>query len=535
MLAAAVLFTNGVIVTMNPAQPDAEAVLVKDGIIAAIGRAEALRKSAPPATVTRDLGGKTLIPGLYAAHDHFPGAGNLAVNLVNLSSPPVGPIRDIAGVIAALRDRAAKTPPGQWIRGAGYDDTLLAEKRHPTRADLDQVSPTHPIWISHVSGHLGVANSKALDLAGITRRTPKPAGGVIRKDAAGEPNGVFEESLGLVTRHIPAQSIEQRMAAIRESDSIYLRQGVTTAVIASNTASGWADLAAANSQGLIHLRLTSMFAGNAPQTIPEAFRDNDRLRFSAVKLVQDGSIQGFTGYLAEPYFTPFAGDAKYSGYAIRSREALAAMVKKLHDGGQQIAIHGNGDAAIDDILFAYRAAQKANPRPDARHRIEHCQTAREDQLDAMKELGVTPSFFIGHVYYWGDRHRDIFLGPARAARISPLASALRRGIPFTLHDDTPVTPVNPLMLVWGAANRITRDGKPLGPDQRIPVMDALRAVTLSAAWQNREEKRKGSIEPGKLADFAVLSENPLTIPPDRIREIAVLETIVAGETVFRRR
>ena len=155
MLAAAVLFTNGVIVTMNPAQPAAEAVLVKHGVIAATGRAADLKKTAPPDTAIRDLGGKTLVPGFYAAHDHFPGAGNLAVNLVNLSSPPVGPVRDIAGLIAALRERAATTPAGKWVRGAGYDDTLLAEKRHPTRADLDKVSTTHPIWISHVSGHLG--------------------------------------------------------------------------------------------------------------------------------------------------------------------------------------------------------------------------------------------------------------------------------------------------------------------------------------------------------------------------------------------
>jgi len=209
------------------------------------------------------------------------------------------------------------------------------------------------------------------------------------------------------------------------------------------------------------------------------------------------------------------------------------MVINLHRAGYQIAIHGNGDAAIDDILHAFEQAQRQYPRADARHRIEHCQVVREDQLDRIAELGITPSFFVGHVYYWGDRHRDIFLGPERAARISPLASAIRRGIRFTIHNDTPVTPVDPLHLVWCAVNRLTRSNQVLGAEQRISALEALRAVTIDAAWQNFEERRKGSIETGKLADFVILAENPLSIAPERIREIQVLETIVGGETVYR--
>ena len=207
-------------------------------------------------------------------------------------------------------------------------------------------------------------------------------------------------------------------------------------------------------------------------------------------------------------------------------------MKSLHRAGYQIAIHGNGDAAIDDILYAYREAQEDFPRTDARHRIEHCQMAREDQLDEMQELGISPSFFVGHAYYWGDRHRDIFMGPERAARLSPLKSAVDRGIRFTVHDDTPVTPVNPIQLVWDAVNRITTSGKVLGPAQRITPYQALRAVTIDAAWQNFEEDIKGSIEVGKLADFVVLEENPLTVDPEHIRDIRVLATIVGGKTIF---
>ena len=255
---------------------------------------------------------------------------------------------------------------------------------------------------------------------------------------------------------------------------------------------------------------------------------------SGVKLSQDGSLQGLTGYLTQPYHQQPAGSKNFAGYASRSRAALAASVLKYHRAGYQIAIHANGDAAIDDVLHAFRAAQAAFPRTDTRHRIEHCQTPREDQLDAIRELGITPSFFVGHVYYWGDRHRDRFLGPERAERISPLASAVRRGIRFSVHNDTPVTPVNPLLLVWCAVNRLTRDGRVLGPRERIPVMDALRAVTIDAAWQNFDEATRGSIEPGKFADFVVLAESPLTVDPVRLKDIAIVETVVGGRTVHRK-
>jgi predicted amidohydrolase YtcJ len=210
------------------------------------------------------------------------------------------------------------------------------------------------------------------------------------------------------------------------------------------------------------------------------------------------------------------------------------MVKELHRAGYQIAIHANGDAAIDDVLHAFREAQREYPRADARHRIEHCQMVRKDQLDTIRELDLTPSFFVGHVYYWGDRHRDIFMGPERAAGISPLASAAARGIRFTVHDDTPVTPVDPLRLAWTAVNRRTRNDQVLGPEEQVEPLVALRAMTIDAAWQNFEEDIKGSIEPGKLADFVILSENPLTVDPMTIKDIQVLETIVGGQTVYRK-
>ncbi len=531
---------SGTIVTMAREGDTAEAVAIRGGKITAVGSTKDIRALASAATKIVDLQGKTVLPGFYAAHDHFPSAGRVALFEVDLNSPPIGTMRSIDDIVAALRQRANSTPAGKWVVGRGYDDTLITELRHPTRHDLDRASTEHPIWIVHTSGHLGVGNSRALALAEITSKTPQPAGGAIRKDPmTGEPTGVIEERTSLVGRLLPSLSQQQRLEAVRLSDHEYLAKGVATTVIAGGAGNVVPDLLEARSRGWVHLRALAMLSGgqgDPPPLAQAAARSPtpEEVRISGVKIWQDGSLQGLTGFLTAPYQTQPEGKTAYAGYPSRSREALVEMVRRYHRAGYQIAIHANGDAAIDDVLFAYRAAQSEFPRPDARHRIEHCQTPREDQLDQNKELGITPSFFVGHVFYWGDRHESIFLGPERAARISPLASAAARGIRFTIHNDTPVTPVDPLLLVWCAVNRTMKNGKVLGPAQRIGTFAALKAVTIDAAWQNFEEASKGSIEVGKLADFVVLAENPLTVDPQRLGVIEIVETIVGGETCFKR-
>lgn len=535
------IWVNGTVVTME-GERVVQAVAVLGDLIVAVGSDAAVRGLAGPETRVVDLDGRTMTPGFYAAHDHFPGSGRVAVTQVDLNSPPIGGIENMDQLVAALRARAEELPEGQWVSGRGYDDTLLAEQRHPTRTDLDKASTTHPIYISHTSGHLGVANSLALELAGVTRDTPDPPGGVVRKDPdTGEPDGVFEESGGMVSRLIPPPTPEQTMEAYRWAVEDYVEDGVTTAVIAGGGRGSLAGLQRARDAGILTFRIITMMSRGAPgqPSAAEAggmvsgFGD-EYLKLGAIKIVQDGSNQGYTGYFTEPYHTPFKGDADYRGYPRRRREDLTTMVKELHETGYQIAIHANGDAAIDDVLHAFREAQLAFPREDARHRIEHCQMVRQDQLDAIAELNLSPSFFVGHVYYWGDRHRDIFMGPKRAAGISALRSSIDRGIRFTVHDDTPVTPVNPLQLVWVGVNRLTKTDQVLGPDERITPLEALRTVTIDAAWQNFEEDIKGSIAPGKLADLVILDGNPLTVDPTAIRDIQVQETIVGGETVYER-
>ena len=535
------IWLNGTIVTMEGDQT-AQAVAVLDDNIVAVGTDAEVGPLAGSQTRMVDLQGRTMTPGFYAAHDHFPGSGRVAVTQVDLNSPPIGAIENMDELVAALGDRARDLPEGQWISGRGYDDTLLAEQRHPTRADLDRASTTHPIYISHTSGHLGVANSLALELAGITRNTPNPEGGVVRKDPdTGEPDGVFEESGGMVSRLVPPPTPDQTMESYRVAVQDYVEDGVTTAVIAGGGRGTLAGLQRARDAGILTFRIITMMSRGSPGQptaaetggIISGFGDT-HLKVGAIKIIQDGSNQGYTGYFTEPYHTPFKGDPDYRGYPRRSRDDLVTMVKELHEAGYQIAIHANGDAAIDDVLYAFREAQREFPRRDARHRIEHCQMVRRDQLDAIAELNLSPSFFVGHVYYWGDRHRDIFMGPDRAAGISALRSSIDRGIRFTVHDDTPVTPVNPLQLVWVGVNRLTKSNQVLGPDERITPLEALRTVTIDAAWQNFEEDIKGSIAPGKLADFVVLSDNPLTVNPTEIRDITVLETIVGGKTVYER-
>jgi predicted amidohydrolase YtcJ len=543
-----VIYLNGAILTMDRNNSPAEALATMGDKIVSVGTTGAIQSLAGPATRIVDLAGKTLVPGLNEPHNHFAMYGVYALRMVNLQSPPLGAVSRIKDLIEALREKAGRTPKGEWIWGRGYDDTLMAEKRHPTRQDLDQASNEHPIFIAHVSGHLSVANSKALAIAGVTKDTIEPPGGVIRKDPKTlEPNGVLEEmpAQALVFRYLPPLTMDLRLEAMALAARDYLKTGVTScsdAGVAFPGVGSPAEIVAyqkATGQGQVPIRMTMMVGvefllgadGKSPSFVT-GFGD-DHLKIGPAKIIVDGSIQGYTGWLAEPYHVPIKGDSSYRGYPVTAPEKLNRLVLEAHKAGCQVAAHGNGDAAIDAILDAYQLAQKEFPRPDARHRIEHCQMAREDQLDRMAELGVSPSFFASHTYYWGDRHKAIFMGPERAQRISPLKSALKRGIKFTLHSDCPVTPVSPLFCVFAAVNRITRNGEVLGPEFRLSPEEALRAVTIDAAWQTFDEKIKGSIEAGKLADFTILAENPLAVSPEKIKDIQVEEVIIGGQSVYK--
>ena len=531
------VFRGGAVVTLDGENRVVEALGVEGDRIFAVGSEASVRAWAGESARVVELGGRALLPGFIDAHGHYPGAGIYA-HSADLNSPPIGRVEDIDGLVELLRARAEREDPGDWVIGMSYDDTLLRDARHPTRADLDRVSTEHPVGAVHISGHLAAVNTRGLAALGIGRETPDPPGGRIRRDAAGEPTGVLEETaMEPVMAGVMRPGLTGSLAIVQEANQRYLAAGVTTAQV-GYASEDLARLVWLSRLGLIPLRLViwpgaewmdAVLAGKSklPSSNPLW------VRFGAVKLIADGSIQGYTAYLREPYHVPPGDDPAERGYPRYPKDELRARVASYRAAGQQVAIHGNGDAAIDDILDALEAAQLGDPQLDARPVIIHAQTARPDQLARMKQLRAIPSFFVLHTYYWGDRHRERFLGPERAARISPTHTAQQQGVRFTLHCDSPVVPMEPLRLVWAAVNRRTTSGQELGPEKHIDVVSALRAVTIDAAFQHFEEDLKGSLESGKLADLVILERSPLAMPTDEIAGIPVLETIVGGETVWR--
>ena len=533
----ATVYVGGPILTMDADNRVVSALATDGERIALVGdEAQVLAWAEEKGARVVDLEGRALLPGFIDAHGHFPGAGITAV-FVDLNSPPIGDVSDIEDMVARLATRAQETSAGEWVVGIGYDDSLLADKRHPTRYDLDRATTAHPVAVLHISGHLAVANSAALGKLGFDQSSQDPEGGLIQRDSAGRPNGVLEETAMEPLAELMIPSASEGFKILMAGIDRYAEQGVTTAQSGVAVVGLMKMLDWVTWLGVNPIRVVLFPDASAGQAIldgeySEPSWDPLRVHSGAVKLIADGSIQGYTGYLSEPYYVPPGDDPSYRGYPRIPREELFELVAKFHEAGMQLAIHGNGDASIDDILDALEAAQQANPREDTRHIIIHAQMSRDDQLRRMKELGVIPSFFSLHTFYWGDRHRTIFMGPERAARMSPAASALRHGLRFTIHCDTPVVPMEPLRLVWSAVNRKTRSGFVVGEAERISPMQALRAVTIDAAYQHFEDADKGSLEPGKLADLVIVSRSPLD-DPETIDEIEVLETIVGGRTIYR--
>lgn len=526
-------FFNGNVITMNAQNEIAEAILLKDDMIHKVGSSQEILSLLPKGQPATDLKGNTLVPGLIDAHGHFPGEGLHAV-AADLNSPPVGNILDMSQVISALKKQAQNTSSGDWVRGFGFDDTTIAEKRHITVQELDAISTEHPIFVFHISAHMAVVNSFALKLLGIDKNTVNPEGGEYQRDKNGELTGLLLENAHQAAKQSALKFTPLEALAVTDfATKRYLQQGITTAqngLLQKNIF----DLVTLSARlDLYKIRQIIWPAQDTADAILNGEKDtsafNDHMfKLGAVKLVADGSIQGYTGFLTHPYHVP-AHDRKddYVGYPLQARENLIQMVEKYHQAGMQIAIHGNGDASIDDIIAAVENAQAKYPNPDARFIVVHSQMVRDDQLLKYKELGITPTFFNAHVYYWGDRHRDIFIGPQRANRISPMASTEKLGIKFTTHSDSPVVPMTPWLNAWNAVTRETSSGKTLGAEESITPYSALRAMTIDAAWQVFEEHSRGSLEKGKYADFVILKKDPLA-NIEQLKDPEVQSTWIGG-------
>ncbi len=538
---ADIIFVGQHIITVDPTTTGANAVAIRGERILAVGDQDTVFRHKTEDTWIVDLGNRALLPGFIDSHGHV-GIQSKLLKFANLSPPPVGSVTNIEEVGKALRRhiRDREIPAGQWVIGFGYDDSLLAEGRHPNREELDAVSAEHPVFLMHASGHLGVANSMALVAVGITADTENPAGGVIRRRPdSTEPDGVLEESaMWQVYTALPQPSLKASVEQLVDVQAYYASKGITTLQEGGASAQDISVFRAAASQNKLFLDIVAYahwLAGKAEMpALGKLGEYSNRFKVGGIKLVLDGSPQGKTAYLSEPYAVPPPGhDADYVGYPAIPAETVDRAVHDILAESIPLLAHANGDAAAEMLINAVEQATRSLSVTDTRVVMIHAQTVRDDQLDRMAVLGMVPSFFSAHTFFWGDWHRDSVLGPQRADRISPTRSALDRGVVFTVHNDAPVTPPVPIDLLWSTVNRRTRSGDILGPMQRIDVYEAIKALTINGAYQYFEEDRKGSITAGKLADLVILSQNPLKIDSVSIRDIRVVETISHGRSVFK--
>ncbi|SFM33609.1 amidohydrolase [Marinobacter zhejiangensis] len=540
------VYSGGPVLTMAGDEPSyVEALVVKDGRVLFAGDSEAADAYIGPETRQVNLGGHTLLPGFIDAHGHVFNAGFQKLS-ANLLPPPDGGVDSIEALIEEYQrwqqDGGGLIEATGWIIGFGYDDSQLAEQRHPTADDLDRVSTEMPVLAMHQSGHLAAMNHKGLELAGYNVGVDDPSGGVVRREADGvTPNGVLEEMAFFQPAFQMFGSIDaatNARIALAGIDA-YTQFGFTTAQegrASRENAEAWQELADAGRLSIdVAVYPDVQAAGDFLEEVGVSTRYQNHLRIAGGKLSFDGSPQGKTAWLTHPYVHPPEGlPESYAGYpAIVDANERQRLVNKAFENNWQLLVHTNGDAASDAMIDAVEVAADTYGNDDRRTVMVHAQTVREDQLDRMQALKIIPSFFSMHTFYWGDWHRDETLGPERAARISPTVSALRRGMRFTEHHDAPVALPSAIMILHTTVNRTSRSGAVIGEDQRVSPYIGLKALTEWAAWQYFEESDKGTLEPGKLADLVILDRNPLTIAPETIRDIRVMETIKQGETVYR--
>ena len=536
------LFHNATFVPLTDEEARAEALLVgDDGRIAAIGALADLRDLAGGAEEV-DLGGACVLPGLIDPHSHFTGS------LQYLLFADLSECTSFAEITDTLKAFAAKRGigPDGVIMGNGYDQNNLVERRHPDKSVLNAVSTDIPVLITHVSNHMGVANDRLLKLAGITPSTPDPEGGRYgRLNGTGDLDGYAEEPAAMNPFYAvttPRLGLDFD-AMIGDMQRIYLEHGVTTCQDGATAPDMAAVMAGLAKAGLLQMDIVAypMWGSDVMATLADNAEFDSRdytghFRFGGLKMFLDGSPQGLTAWMTEPYAEGPDGERDWVAYGTMTDEDAAAFAKIAIDSNHQLLCHCNGDAAADQLLRVYEAARDASGNPDKaalRPVMVHAQTARADQYGRMAEIGMIPSIFSSHIWYWGDAHLRN-LGPARGGRVSACGDAARCGIPFTLHTDTPVLRPNLLEAAWCAVNRVTKAGARLDEDQKLTPYQAMRAITYNGAYQYGEEADKGTLEVGKLADLAVLDRNPLAVDPREIRDIKVLVTIKEGDVVYRR-
>lgn len=515
------LFWGGDIITME--QTEAQAVLVEDGVIQAVGEKEALCAIAGKDAVQIFLDGATLMPSFIDAHSHITAVA-ASLRMVDLSG-----VKSIPQLLQQLRQQGSAQ---EWLLAYGYDHNALKEKRHPTKGELDSVSRNRPILVTHRSGHMGVLNSAALHAAGIGEDAECPDGGVIGRTDTGELTGYLEEAAFMkATQKVPSPSEEVSCQLMEKAQKLYSSYGITTVQEGRVAEQEFNVLSAACQKGKLFLDIIGYldYFRTDQQGQSKFFCEENRnghFKIGGYKIFLDGSPQGRTAWMS----TPYTGDERnYYGYPTHTDQEVLEAVSNCVQSRKQLLAHCNGDAAAAQLISAF---EKVGGGKATRPVLIHAQLLRPDQLDAVKQFGLIPSYFIAHIKYWGDVHIKNF-GFSRAAQISPAASTVKAGIPFTFHQDSPVIQPNMLETVQCAAVRKTASGTVLGEEEKISVYEALKAVTLYGAYQYFEEDEKGSVKEGKRADFVILDRNPLKVRTDEIEKIRVLQTWKDGACIYR--
>lgn len=533
------VYFNGDVVTVDDAKKTAEAVLVENGKISKVGTKEEVWQFVDEATEQVDLQGKTVMPSFIDPHSHF----NLVCQfapMVDVSAPPVADVTSVRKMVEKLK-AAVGDDNKTLIMGYGYDTDLLEEKRHPNKLDLDQVSTEIPVIVAHASLHVFAVNSVALKLFGYNEESPEIEGGLIERfEGTNEPTGYLEERAFMIPFAKLSQSpnIETLKNNLRLGQQKYLENGIVVAQDGASMDAQYEFFKMAAESGELVMDVyayPTILDRNrfVDKKVPEKIGDwMGNTKLAGVKLVLDGSPQARTACMSKPYCVRNEeDDPEYSGYLTfpEDQKVTNAIVEAI-ENDYQFLTHCNGDGALDQFLRCYKKAlEVAQPKRDLRPVIIHCQTARVDQLDELKKLGITPSFFASHVYYWGDVHHQNF-GEERASKISNQKYALEIDLLFTDHEDSPVIPPKALFSIWCCVNRKTRSGYTLG--EGISAYDALKAHTINAAYTYYEENTMGSITEGKRANFVITDRNLLKVSPDEIKDIKVLETIKEGKTLY---
>jgi predicted amidohydrolase YtcJ len=538
------IWVGGPILTMNDNAMRAEAVAVKDGRILAVGKQDDVLATKGEKTEIIDLGGRALLPGFVDAHGHVM-MGGLQALAANMLAPPDGKVTDIAGLLQTLKDWAdankETVTKAKLILGFGYDQSQLKELRAPTKEELDTVSTEFPVVVVHQSGHFGALNSKALEIAGYTSETKDPEGGVIqRKPATTEPNGVLEETawIGVVPKLLGNIGPAGMRVLAEAGADMWTSYGYTTAQEGRSNKAVDSVFRAVADDGKLKIDVVSypdvlLGRDHIKENVSADYKNG--FRIGGAKLTIDGSPQGFTAWRDRPYYAPVGNFPKgYLGYPAATGEQTIGAIDWAYENKIQMLVHVSGEAAGDLMITGLRLAENKHGSGDRRPVLIHGHFEREDQVDSFVRLGVFPSLFPMHTYYWGDWHRDHTVGPDLAQNISPTGWYLKRGSKFSSHHDAPVAFPDSMRILDATVTRRSRSGDIIGPLQRIDVITALKGMTIWPAYQHFEEKNKGSIETGKLADFVVLSAGPTGVDPDTLDQLTVTETIKKGNTIFVR-